>query len=226
MIAWITARGGSRRLPGKNIKCLAGKPLIAYTIEAARDSKSIDRILLSTDDPEIASVAKHYGAEVPFLRPQNLSTSTASSRDVLMHALAYLDGNNESVPEFCLLQPTSPLRQASDICAAIDLFYKQDADAVISTCTYEHPLHWMMELGENQVILNQNPFGFNPEAEQTKYVRPNGAIYIYKNTFFQNYTGYVSDKSHGYIMPPERSVDIDTPIDWELAEVLIRRRNI
>jgi N-acylneuraminate cytidylyltransferase/CMP-N,N'-diacetyllegionaminic acid synthase len=222
MIAWITARGGSQRLPGKNIRLLAGKPLMAYTIEAASQSSAIDRILLTTDDPLIAAVARDFGVEVPFLRPAELSTSTATSRDVLLHALQYLEDTGTHASAFCLLQPTSPLRTAADIDAAASLFYSHNADAVISACEYDHPLNWMMELGPDQRILHKNPLGFAPSAEQPKFVRPNGAIYMFQCDFYKQSEGYVGQNTFGYMMPRERSVDIDTALDWKLAEVLLQ----
>ena len=149
LLAIIPARGGSKRLPRKNILDLAGKPLIAWTIEAALNSKYIDRIVVSTDDQEIANISIKYGAEVPFLRPKSLATDDASSIDTVINVLGEVEIINQHYEYIVLLQPTSPLRTEIDIDKAIELLEKKSADSVISVCEVDHPSHWINTLPDD-----------------------------------------------------------------------------
>ncbi len=222
MIAIITARGGSERLPGKNIRVLDGLPLINYTIDAATKSAAIDRIVLSTDDIHIAEIAKKAGAEIPFMRPKELSHSSATSRDVLLHAVRFLEETGERLEEFCLLQPTSPLRTAEDIDGAVALFREKHADFVCSVNEFDHPLDWILEMNEHKQIVGRNPLKEKHLTKGHTYHRPNGAVYIYRAEFFKREEVSNVEKSYGYLMPQERSVDIDTRLDFLIAEALIR----
>lgn len=222
MIAIITARGGSVRLPGKNIRELDGRPLITYTIQAAKESTAIDRIVLSTEDPAIAEIAKEAGAEIPFMRPKELSHSSATSRDVLLHAIQFLEESGESLEAFCLLQPTSPLRTGADIDGAAALFHEKRADVVCSVTEFDHPLDWILEMNQNQQIVGQNPLKKNSLAKGHTYLRPNGAVYIYRTEVYKQTKISNGENSYGYPMPQERSVDIDTRLDFLIAEALIR----
>ena len=222
MIAIITARGGSRGLPRKNVLPFCGKPLIAHTIEAAKRCQVIDRILVSTDDSEIAEVSREFGAEVPFMRPEELASDTASSREVLLHALQFLEGQGERVDSFCLLQPTSPLRTSADIEAASEIFHGKKADSVVSVSSYEHPVQWALEVSDDGRVLPRENQMVVRRQEMTEYYRPNGAVYLFRTDFFKAETGYFGGNSYGYIMPPERSVDIDTPLDFVVAETVSR----
>jgi N-acylneuraminate cytidylyltransferase len=138
LLAIIPARGGSKRLPGKNKRPLAGKPLVEWTIAAALGSRRVARALVSTDDPEMADLARNAGAEVPFLRPPDLATDTADSVGVARHALEFLAGRGEFYDAIALLQPTSPLRTSAHIDAAVELMKQRQATAVISVCVAEH----------------------------------------------------------------------------------------
>lgn len=223
MIAIIPAQGGSKRLPNKNIKYLAGKPLIAYTIEAAKDSKYINKIIVSTDSEEIGLVAENFGAEVPFLRPEYLTGANSNVVDVYFYTIERL--NRElgiNISEFIVLQPTSPLRTSEDIDLAIELFRDKNADSVISFC----------ETSQTQIvakkIVNEKVCDYFYESTENKNLKdtekaiiPNGAILIFNYQFLQKNRVFYSEKTFPYIMPNERSVHIDTLMDFEYAEFLI-----
>ena len=224
MLAIIPARIGSKRIPKKNIKIFCGKPLIYWTILEAKKSKYISRIIVSTDDKYISKIAKDYGAEVPFLRPKHLSTDEASSIDVFKFTIKKLENlENITINSFIVLQPTSPLRTYQDIDNSIDLFINKNADSVISLCEEKHPIYWHKLLDEKGKIV---PI-FSPEEEikiknLKKTYYPNGAIYIFKRDVVFSNKCY-TDNTYGYIMPVERSIDIDTHLDFELAEYLIKK---
>lgn len=221
MIAIIPARGGSKGLPGKNIKQFLGKPMIAHTIEAALSSSPIDRVVVSTDDAAIAAVARDYGAEVPFLRPAELATDTATSRDVILHAIDFLEANGAAFDVFCLLQPTSPLRSAADIDRAASVFKEKSGDSVLSLVAYEHPIQWAMEVDEmDGKIVPIDRFQGIRRQDLAKYYRPNGAIYIFKKAFYQTHSDYSEGEVYGYVMASERSFDIDTEYDFIAAEAI------
>jgi N-acylneuraminate cytidylyltransferase/CMP-N,N'-diacetyllegionaminic acid synthase len=222
LIAIITARGGSKGLPRKNVLPFCGKPLIAHTIEAAKNSSSIDRIIVSTDDDEIAAVSRAYGAEVPFMRPAILASDTATSRDVLLHALGVLKSQKWTDENFCLLQPTSPLRTAEDIDNAVDIFAKRAADSILSITAFDHPVQWALTLGPNGCICSRENGTPVRRQDLMEYYRPNGAIYVLRKSFFMSTSGYYGPKSYGYVMPQERSVDIDTHLDFVVAETIFR----
>lgn len=223
MIAIIPARGGSKGLPGKNIKLLNGKPLIAYTIEAAKQSKSITRIIVSTDDQNIADVALEYGAEIPFLRPIHLATDDALAIDVLKYTIERLDEEQNAIEEFIVLQPTSPLRTALNIDDAIGMFKEKKADSVISYCKEHHPIRWhkyITEEGKFENIFEETLQ--NRQLEKPTYF-PNGAIYIYKTKII-NAGKYYTENSFAYIMERENSIDIDDIQDFEYAEFLLKKK--
>ena len=222
MMGLITARGGSRGLPGKNILSFCGKPLIAYTIEAALQSGCFKTVMVSTDSREIADVCLKCGAEVPFLRPAHLAADDAKSRDVVLHALDFME-QKSPVESVCLLQPTSPLRSAEDIERAVAIFRKNSADSVISVTEYSHPIQWAVSVSEDGKI--SEPSGLKPSRRQDQSVcyHPNGAIYIFNAEFIRRSEGYIGKNTYALIMPPERSVDIDIPFDFMLAEFLFTR---
>lgn len=218
MIAIIPARGGSKGLHGKNIKLLNGKPLIAYTIEAALHSKNITRVIVSTDDLEIAEVAKKYGAEIPFMRPGFLSSDNAKSIDVYNYTIDRLEEEeNTEINEVIILQPTSPLRTSQHIDEAIEMYFAKKADSVVSYCQEEHPVFWhkyINEEGKFEEIFSGN-YQKNRQDIKTTYY-PNGAIYILSKELLSKDT-YYSANSYAYIMNNNCSVDIDTMDDFELA---------
>lgn len=221
IISIIPARGGSKGFIGKNIKPLNGKPLICHTIEESLKSQYLDAIFVSTDDIAIAEVSKNCGANV-IERPDELATDNSPTIDAIYHAIDIIksDCNPDIV---VLLQPTSPLRNANDIDAAIELFLDTDCDSVISMCKVEHSPYWCFEINNEilQPLFGDKYLKMRRQKVPDVY-RPNGAIYIstIKNLYKNN--GFYCDKIVPYIMPPERSIDIDEKIDFKLAELLIQ----
>ena len=223
-LAVIPARGGSKGLPGKNILTLAGKPLIAYTIEAAQAARSVDRIVVSTDDAEIAEIARTYGAEVPFIRPDHLSNDTAIATEVCLHALEFLKQEEDYEPELAMfLQPTSPLRSSEDIDGAVELLRETGASAVVSLKeVVEHP-QWMRRLDAEQRVSPLFPELEVPHVRQglEKAYILNGAVYVaVAGVLLENRSFHGLD-TRGYVMPRERSIDIDTAIDFAIVDHLI-----
>lgn len=224
MIAIIPARGGSKGLPGKNIKLMNGKPLIAYTVEAALHAKTIDRVVLSTDDDEIARIAMDYGAEVPFMRPAELASDTAMAVDNYIYTINRLETESGHVIDsFVVLQPTSPLRISDDIDGSVALFKEKHADSVISYCREAHPVFWHKKIDENNRLMDlfETTIANRQDLPVTYY--PNGAVYVFRTSMIRN-RQYYTDKSYAYIMPRSRSVDIDFIEDFEYAEFLLSRR--
>ena len=224
MISIIPARGGSKGLPGKNILPLCGKPMIAYTIEAAKQSKYIDRVIVSTDDQKIAEIALQYGAEVPFLRPDFLASDTAQAVDNYIYTIERLSKEwNTHIEEFVVLQPTSPLRIAEDIDGAIEMFMEKQADSVISYTPEAHPVRWHKYLDENNAFVDIFDTTIaNRQDLKTSYY-PNGAVYVFRFSMIKE-RKYYTDKSYGFVMPRVRSVDIDYKEDFDYVEFLMSRR--
>lgn len=226
-LAIIPARGGSKRLPRKNVLDLAGKPLIAWTIEAALQSKYLQRVVVSTDDAEIAQVAQQYGADVPFMRPAPLARDESSSIDVLMHMLQELENRGEYYRYLMLLQPTSPLRSAAHIDAAIDMLLAKQADALVSVCELDHPAEWSNILPEDLSLDGFFPAQCRGVRSQDlpKRYRINGAIYITDIARFRRENALVYDgNSFAYIMERRDSIDVDDETDFLLAKVLMEQR--
>lgn len=228
----ITARGGSKGIPRKNIKLLGGKPLIAHTIEAAKESGIFDRVILSTDDAEIAEVGKQYGAEVPFMRPIELAEDTTPTLPVLIHALEWLKTNEGYEPEaVAILQPTSPLRRPEHLKDAHELFVDSGADSVVSMKEVpgHYNPHWQFNLGEDGriAIFTGEPFSDIVKRRQDlpKTYTRNGAIYLFKtDLLFQEPPSFYGDDVRAYVMDDASSVNIDTSADFKAAEVAMRQR--
>jgi len=223
LLAVIPARGGSKRLPRKNILDLAGKPLIAWTIEAALGSKYIDRVIVSTDDKEIATISKKYGADVPFMRPSELATDEAKSVDVVLHLLEKLKKIREKYDYIILLQPTSPLRTTQNIDDSVELLQARKSDAVISVCKVEHSPLWCNLIPGDDLsnfldhsILNKR----SQDLEQ--YYRLNGAIYLCNaEKLKEEKAFFLKNRCSAYKMNRESSVDIDSRMDFLYASVCI-----
>jgi CMP-N-acetylneuraminic acid synthetase len=221
--ALITARGGSKGLPGKNIKLLAGKPMIAYSILAAQGARSVSRVVVSTDDAAIAQAARQWGAEVPFLRPAELAQDDTPHHRVLGHALDWLEDHEGYRPQYLLLlQPTSPLRTSDDIEGAVALAADKDADAVLGVRpARDHPLLARILDSEGRV----SPF-CRPEAQAARRqdfppaFAVNGAIYLFKPRALRERGANYMQGAYGYVMPEERSLDVDTAWDFRLAELV------
>ena len=221
-LAVIPARGGSKRLPRKNILPLGDKPLIAWSIEAAKGSKYIDKCVVSSDDSEILTIAKEYGATL-LERPAKLASDQATTFEALEHALEHYREYDYIV----LLQPTSPLRTSKHIDESIELLEKKGADAIISVCEMEHSPLWSNTLPDNgsmenflkEEVLNKR----SQDLEQ--YYRLNGAIYICKvESFLKERSFFLKKSIFAYIMSKEDSIDIDEKIDFELAKVYLNMK--
>ncbi len=226
MIAIIPARGGSKGVIGKNIKLLNGKPLIAYTIEAALNSKKIDRVIVSTDYEDIKEISVQYGAEVPFLRPDFLATDTASSLDVFQYTLNRLEQEEQTEFEnFVVLQPTSPLRTTTHIDQAIALFEEKKAKAVVSYCKEQHSVFWHKFLDNDGKLVSVFDGNFVKNRQEMKpSFYPNGAIYVFDKKYIFS-TKDFTENCYAYIMDRKYSVDIDTLDDFAYAEFLLQQQN-
>jgi CMP-N,N'-diacetyllegionaminic acid synthase len=224
MIAIVPARGGSKGLPGKNIKNMLGKPLIAYTIEAALKSKYISEVVISTDDKNIYDLATEYGAKKTFLRPKRLAEDDSLAVDNYIYTIEKLNAEfGCSIKDFIVLQPTSPLRETSDIDNAIELFKQRDADSVISYTEEYHPISWHKHINDNGSFENIFPENIQNRQVNKRTYFPNGAIFVFKYSLIQT-KAYYSEKSYAYVMDRKKSVDVDTLDDFEWAEYLMRNK--
>lgn len=213
-------------MPGKNIKLLGGKPLIAWTIEQAKKSKYLDYIFVSTDCEIIADISKKYNAKVPFLRPKELATDNAKAIDVIMHALDYLEGQGCLFDLVMYLQPTSPLREPEDIDYAIESLFLSKAQVIVGVCEAEYHPMTMNTLPPDGCMKNF----LKPELIDTnrqdlpKYYRINGAIYLAYSNYLKIKRSLFGEETYAYIMPRERSVDIDNEMDFKFAEFILKSR--
>ena len=197
--------------------------MIVWTIEHAKKSRYIGRITVSTEDKEIAEISKKYGAEV-IERPEELAKDETPTIDVIFHVLQVHKAENFEPEAVVLLQPTSPLRNAQDIDNAIELFLKNDCESVVSVCEVEHSLYWGFEI-ENRYLkpIFGGKYLNMRRQDLPKVYTPNGAIYVSTPEILWKYKSFYCSKTISYIMPPERSVDIDNEIDFMLAELLMRK---
>ena len=222
-IAVITARSGSKGLKDKNIRLLNGKPLLAYTIEAAKQSGCFACIHVSTDSAEYARIAQDYGAEVPFLRDAELASDTAGSWDVVRAVIDRYAKNGKKFEKAMLLQPTSPLRTAEDIQNAFTQMEDKHAETVVGVCEMDHSPLWSNTLPDDR---NMNGFQSEsfliPRQQLPVYYRINGAIYLVNVDYLMKKGDLYGQDSYAYIMPKERSVDIDDLLDLLLVETYMR----
>ncbi len=226
ILAVIPARGGSKGLPGKNIRPLAGIPLINWSITAAKQSGFFDEIMVSTDSHEIAAVAREAGASLPFLRPSYLATDNATTMDTLEYTLSWYSEKGYVFEMVCLLQPTSPLRTAEDISNAMHLCEEKEAQAVVSVCEAGHHPFWMNTLPESLCMdgfLRQEALD-TPRQALPRYYQLNGALYLGNSHWVRQNRSFYGAESFAYIMPRERSIDIDTLMDFHLAEFFLAKR--
>lgn len=225
ILYFIPARGGSKGLPGKNILLLGDKPMIAHSIIAARNSSYKGTILVSTDDTKIADVAKQYSAEVPFMRPAELANDTAATIDVIFHALEFYEAQGQRFDIVVLLQPTSPLRITEDIEKSIKIMLDKNAEAVVSVCPAEHHPLWANTLPENgsmKDFLRDEVKGKNRQ-QLPVYYRLNGAVFVSSVAALNKYKTFIHENTYSYVMPENRSIDIDNLMDFKMAELLINR---
>lgn len=221
ILAIIPARGGSKGVSRKNIKNLAGKPLIAWTIEEVKKSKYIDRLILSSEDKEIISVAGQYGCEVPFTRPLELAKDDTPGIDPVLHAIENLPGYDYVV----LLQPTSPLRNAEDIDGAIEKSENNNGIAVVSVTESDKSPYWMYKLDDDDKMLSLMNTKEIPvrRQEAPKVFVLNGAVYVSTTEKLIEERAFIQEKSIGYVMTDERSFDIDSELDFVVCEVMLGR---
>jgi len=217
LLAIIPARGGSKRLPRKNVLDLAGKPLIAWTIEAALNSSYIDRVIVSTDDEEIMSISRNYGADVPFMRPARFATDEAKSVDVVFHVIKELEIQGENYDFIILLQPTSPFRNSMHIDGAVKILYANDANSVISITKVKHNPLLMNTIPKSGAMNDFIDKKYQNIRSQDLpiYYQLNGAIYLCKvQDLLKEKTFFLKEKSFSYLMGSESSIDIDDKYDF------------
>jgi len=220
VLAVIPARGGSKGLPGKNIMPLKGKPLIGWTLLSARESRYVDRIILSSDDPDIIQTARRLDCEVPFERPPDLADDLASGFDVLIHAL---DNLEEHYDYAVYLQPTSPLRAAVDIDACLLKCHQQNVSTCVSISATDKPPEWLFYLRPDDGLspyIEERPDKLQRQRFDQLYL-PNGAVYAVHTGRFRQTGKFINSDTVGYLMPKERSIDIDDLVDVRLAECLL-----
>jgi N-acylneuraminate cytidylyltransferase len=219
VLALITARGGSKGLPRKNVLLAAGKPLVAWTVDAAISAECVERVVLSSDDHEIMDAARSAGCDVPFCRPAHLASDVATSIDVVLHALDQLPGYEYVV----LLQPTSPLRTAADIDAAFELMIESGAPSCVSVCDVDQSPYWMYKMAAGnklERLLSEVDRVTRRQDLPPMYVL-NGAIYIAHIDWLRANKSFVGVETVAYLMPKKRSLDIDTAQDFELFRSMI-----
>ena len=218
----VPARGGSKGVPRKNIRHLHGKPLLAYTAEAALESSRLSRVILSTEDDEIAEVGRSCGLEVPFMRPQELAMDSSPTLPVVKHAVAALEALGETFDAVCLLQPSSPLRRSVDIDSSIELLQRTGADSVVSVRPVPHEynpkwVYWQGENGELSISTGDRDPVTRRQDLPTAFHR-DGSIYVTRTEVIVDRESLYGDSVVAYNMPPECSVNIDTEEDWLKAE--------
>lgn len=226
-LAIIPARSGSKGLIHKNIKKLLGKPLIAYSIEAAIHSGLFDEVMVSTDSLEYAKIAEKYGASIPYLRANDLAVDNASSWDVVKDVIGRYKDEGKTFDTICLLQPTSPLRSAQDIRAAYDMLNQKKADTIVSVTEMEHSPMWVNLLPSDfsmENFIKPEVYDKNRQTLDT-YYRINGALYIVKTKHLLSDEPIYGTKSFAYIMSANNSVDIDKLSDFLIAETFLKLSN-
>jgi CMP-N,N'-diacetyllegionaminic acid synthase len=217
--ALIPARGGSKGISRKNIKLIAGKPLIVWTIEAALRSSMLSAVVVSTDDPEIADVARRAGAQVPFMRPAELAQDQSPGFDPVLHAL-------DQLPQFdsvLLLQPTSPLRNTDDIDACLQMALAHNAPSVVSVSEADTHPYWTYRVTEGHALklfVEAEPIARRQDLPPAFAL--NGALYFAEVNWLRSSRSMVGAETLAYVMARERSVDLDTPLDWKFAELLLK----
>lgn len=221
VVGIIPARGGSKGIPQKNVKDLNGKPLVAHTIEQAEGSDEIDEFYVSTDDRKIKEASQDFGAEV-IDRPEELAEDDSATIDAILHAIDTIEESGERADIVICLQPTSPLRTSSDIDKSIEKFREEDCTAVISVKESEHPPFWSLEISDGQLepVFGEEYIGVRRQELKDTYM-PNGAIFVSSRGILKDVEAFYSEKIAPYVMPGERSLDIDEKIDLKLAELIL-----
>jgi CMP-N-acetylneuraminic acid synthetase len=224
VLAVVPARSGSKRLPGKNIAPLDGKPLLAHTIEQAHDAAVIDRTVVSTEDEQFRDIAREWGGEAPFLRPEELATDEATADQVVRHVLAELREQNERYEYVCMLLVTTPFREPADIDQAIRTLVDSDAESIVSTTPFDHPPMYAVDTDDDGYLFPY--FGEEYLWKQTRSQefpdlrQPNGAIFAATTDAFTRHESFYTNRTLEYEMPPSRSLDIDEEFDLTVARAL------
>ncbi len=222
VLAFIPARAGSKGIKNKNIIDLAGKPLISYTINAAKKSKYIDKVIVSTDGEKIADVAKKYGADVPFFRPKELAEDTSNVITAIIYTIKELKKMSEEYDILVLLQPTSPFRSEQHIDEALEMLINNNLPSLLSVCETDKNPTLIRTLDKDKMIKPIIESDISLRQQMDKYYILNGAIYInYVKDIKEN--RYLKDNEYGYIMDKYHSLDIDEPIDLEIANLYINK---
>jgi CMP-N-acetylneuraminic acid synthetase len=221
ILALIPARGGSKRLPHKNIKDFCGKPLVSWTIEQAFSSRFIDKVVVSTDDEEIASVARNYGAEIPFLRSKELANDDSPIIDTIIQSINWFKKRNESFDILILLQPTSPLRSFNDIDKCIEIYLNEKPSSIISVSEEKKHLSMFFKIDNGYLESLLNDFRFK---DLPNIFTPNGAIFVSSVNNICKSKSFYKGNILPYIMPSERSIDIDYEFDFKLSEFLMNEK--
>jgi N-acylneuraminate cytidylyltransferase/CMP-N,N'-diacetyllegionaminic acid synthase len=222
-LAIIPARSGSKGLQDKNIKEMNQKPLMAYTIEACLKAKVFEEIFVSTDSIQYAEIAKRYGAQVPFLRPDNLALDQSTTTDVILHVINEMKNRGKTFDCLVLLQPTSPLRTEKHIKESIEIFFKKEADTVISVCKLLHPSALNVIIDNSGALIA--PYCGRESVRRQDFTQEyqiNGAIYITGTEFFLQHKSFYSEKTFPYIMEPIHSIDIDDAFLFRVGELLLK----
>lgn len=222
-IALIPARGGSKRIPHKNIRPFAGKPIIAYSIEAALQAGCFDAVVVSTDDPAIAKVAQQYGAEIPFMRPADIANDYATTTDVIRNALLWFHQQQQPVDVLCCLYATAPFVRAEDLLAGYHLLVQDDTDYVFSATRYAFPIQRAIRLDAQQRVSMFQPEHLSTRSQDLpEAFHDAGQFYWGTADAFLNGKPIFSPAARAMILPRQRVQDIDTPEDWEYAELMFR----
>lgn len=227
-IAIIPARGGSKRIPRKNIKDFNGKPIIAYSIEAALNSGCFDKVIVSTDDQEIADVAKQFGAEVPFIRPDNVSDDYATTADVLLHAIEWYEEKGLVIEQLCCIYATAPFIEISDIKNTYDIWLKDStADYCFPVCEFPFPIQRAVKLTDSGRVEMFQPEHFNTRSQDLENgYHDIGQFYWGTPEAYKKGIPMFSNRAIAYPISRQRVVDLDTPQDWEFALLLAKALGI
>lgn len=227
VLAVVIARGGSKGIPRKNVRPAAGRPLVAWTIEAARQSQYIDRLVLSSEDAEIIAVAKQWGCDVPFVRSADLATDDVSGVATVIDAITRLEHHDWVI----MLQPTSPFRNGADIDGCIRQCIDRGANACVSVTETEKPPHWMFSINAANTlvpvireIVSVQDLPMYRQSFPKSFVL-NGAVYVARTNWLLETRTFVTSETQAYVMPKERSMDVDTELDWQFMEMLMNRKS-
>lgn len=219
VLAIITARGGSKGVPRKNLREVGGKPLLAWTIEAGKKSRYIDRLILSSEDGEIISTARSWSCEVPFARPAELARDETPAIDAVLHAVDLLPEKYDYV---MLLQPTAPLRRAADIDGCLEACLDHQAPACVTVAEVDQSPFWMYRLDASRLVplIEQQRLTYRRQDLQPVYIL-NGAVYVAQTPWLQQHRTFLTAATVAHIMPRERSLDVDTELDLKICELLL-----